>query len=121
MKIVADVTTHSGLERRLTANIQLTGYSLINNSCWKLIQGATTTRKQPGSPPKRTQPEALSVPLNMHRSHFAKAKPSNPRFQSTVSPAKSVPKEMASYVSKVTVRYFTETRIIRQFRSTIVS
>lgn len=39
------------------------GSSSMNNSCCKLIQEATTTRKQPGSPPKRTQLEALvSVP-----------------------------------------------------------
>lgn len=62
---------------------------------------------------EKTQREAFSVPLNMHRSYFAKAKPSNPRFQSIESPPKSVPKEPASHVSKVTVRFFSEARIIR--------
>lgn len=96
----------SSLKRRLTANIQLAGSSLMNNSWRKLIQGATTTRKQPDSPPKK---------LNVKHFLFYWICIA-PRFQSIESPPKSVPKEPASHVSKVTVRFFSEARIIRRFR-----
>lgn len=87
----------------------------MNNLSCKLIQGATTTRKQPGSSPKRPQRESFSVPPNMRRSHFTKGKPSYPRYQPTVTPLKPVLEEPAFYISKVTVRVFSEKRIIRLF------
>ena len=118
MVALADIT-HSQRPTKagLTANIQSCGFILMNNSWCKLIQEATTTRKQPGSPPKRTQREAFAVPSNMHRSHFTKARPASyPRYQSTVTPQKRVPQEPAFYISKVTVRVFSETRISRLLR-----
>ena len=87
----------------------------MNNLSSKLIQGATTTRKQPVSSPKRPQREAISVLPNMRRSHFTKAKPSYPRYQPTVIPLKPVPEEPVFFISRVTVRVFSETRIIRLF------
>lgn len=94
------------------------GSSSMNNSCCKLIQEATTTRKQPGSPPKRLNLKHwfLFHRWNMQRSHFAKGKQSYPRYQSMAKPPKSVPDEQAFFISKVTVRFFSKTRIIRLFR-----
>ena len=51
----------------------------------------------------------------MRRSHFSKAKPSYPRYQPIVTPLKPVPEEPAFYISKVTVRAFSETRIIELY------
>ena len=51
----------------------------------------------------------------MRRSHFSKAKPSYPRYQPIVTQLKPVPEEPAFYISKVTVRAFSETRIIELY------